>query len=362
VFLIAVAAIVAYPIVWEATTRFHVLSAIPAALLLAAMSIALIVMARRFSLQSPAWIAVAGATFNALLLAYATKEVIPFALELTLIGVVAFLLSMSNAGWLLAIESDLVAIFLIIAALIDESMDSRPAIVIALLVFVVMWTIAVAHVPAQVAVASFIGLAGASALVLPSSSLAVLGGIAAVVAAEIARHSGWRSFAWQSAAWAMFSAVAGGLVVYAASAFLQNGGMSIVPWPVLATVALCVISFVRLEHARFLMLMIAVFGVAGIAIASASSLIHGDTSTHALLRTAILSAIALGLASAGRMWRVPEASQLAVLTLALTGVQVIVQDLLTGNAAVMFVALAIYGSAMLAMARLRKTGAAPALT
>ncbi|MEO6487366.1 MAG: hypothetical protein ABIO78_05400, partial [Thermoanaerobaculia bacterium] len=100
VFHCVVAAAVAYPVVWEVTTRFGVLSAVTAALLLAGFSIALIFVARLHALPLPAWIAAAGATLDALLLAYATKEVIPFLVALTLIGVVALLLSMNHVGWL----------------------------------------------------------------------------------------------------------------------------------------------------------------------------------------------------------------------------------------------------------------------
>ncbi len=360
VFLIVVAAIVAYPIVWEATTRFHVLSATAAALLLAGMSIALIAMARRFSLQTPAWIAVAGATFDALLLAYATKEVIPFALELTVVGIVAFLLAMSYAGWLLAIESDLVAIFLIIAAVIDESKDSRSPIVISLLLFAALWMIVTARVPAQVAVASLIGLAGAAALVLPASSAAILGGVAAVVAAEIARHTSWRVFALQSTAWGVFAGVAGGLFMYTASAFVEGDVIVATPLPALMTAALCLAAFFRLNFARLPLLAIAACGAAGLTIHTAMTIISGSAATHALLRTAILVVMSLALASIGRVWRVPEASQLGAVTLVLTAVQVIVQELLTGRAGIMFVALAIYGSAMLGIARLRRAPAASA--
>ncbi|HEX3069947.1 MAG TPA: hypothetical protein VHX14_15370 [Thermoanaerobaculia bacterium] len=360
VFSIVVAAIVAYPIVWEATTRFHVLSATAAAILLAAMSIALIAMARRFSLHSPAWIAVAGATFDALLLAYATKEVIPFALELTVAGIVAFLLTMKFAGWLLAIESDLVAIFLIIAAVIDESKDSRSSIVISLLLFSALWMIVTRRVREQVAVASLIGLAGAAALVLPASSAAILGGVAAVVAAEIAHHTSWRVFALQSAAWGVFAGVASGLFAYTASAFVEGDAIVATPLPALATAALCLAAFFRLNFARLPLLAIAACGAAGLTIHAVMRMLDASAVTHALLRTAILVVMALALASIGRVWRVPEASQLGAVTLVLTGVQVIVQELLTGRAGIMFAALAIYGSAMLGIAKLRRTSAASA--
>ena len=355
VFHCAVAAIVAYPIVWEATTHFHVLSAVTAAILLAGFSIALIVVARLYNMQSPAWIAVAGATLDALLLAYATKELIPFALELTFVGVVALILSMSYVGWLLAIESDLFAIALIIATLLDQSKDSRSPIVITLLVFAIGWMAMTSRASVQAAVAALIGIAGASALVLESSARTILWGFAAVVAAEIARHTSMRVFALQSAAWGVFAAIGGGLFSFAAVVILGDDGTAVIPVPALIAAALCLVAFARLDFARLPLLAIATCAAAAVAIHAATTAISGGSpGTHAIVRTIILAAAAVGLAMIGRRWNVAEASQLAVATLALTGVQVIAQELRAGTAAIMFIALAVYGGAMLAIARLRR--------
>src|SRR6266498_203061 len=73
----AVAAIIGYPVIAEAVTRFHVLGAAGAAIVIALFSIGMLIVARAYGLQLPAWIAVAGATIVALFLAYATKELIP---------------------------------------------------------------------------------------------------------------------------------------------------------------------------------------------------------------------------------------------------------------------------------------------
>ena len=380
VFHAAVAAIVAYPIVWEATVHFHVLSAVTAALLLVGFSIALIVVARLGGkssvapaaspavffpdagvaagttppLQLPAWIAVAGATLDALLLAYATGELIPFALELTFVGVVALILSMSYVGWLLAIESDLFALVLILMTLFSRSPDSRSPVVVTLLVFAIAWMTVTSRASVQVAVASLIGIAGASALVLSPSAMTILWGFAAVVAAEIARHTSSRVFALQSAAWGVFAAIGGGLFSFAAVVIFGDDGTAVIPMPALIAAALCLVAFARLDFARLPMLAIAVCAAAAVAIHAATTTISGGANTHAIVRTIILAAVAVALASIGRMWKLPEASQLAVATLALTGVQVIAQELRAGTAAIMFIALAVYGGAMLAIARLRR--------
>lgn len=361
----AVAAIVAYPIVWEATVRFHVLRAVTAALLLVVFSIALIVVGRLGgksrlapatpALQAAAWIAVAGATLDALLLAYATKELIPFALELTVVGVVALILSMNYVGWLLAIESDLFAIALIIATLLDQSKDSRSPAVVTLLVIAIAWMTVTSRASVQVAAASLIGVAGASALVLSPFAMTILWGVAAVVAAEIARHMSSRVFALQSAAWGMFAAIGGGLVTFAAVVIFGDDRTAIIPEPALIAAALCLVAFARTDFARLPLLAVATCAAAAVAIHAAATAIGGSPNTHAIVRTMILAVAAVTMASIGRMWRMPEASQLAIGTLALAGVQVIAQELRAGTAAIMFIALAVYGGAMLAIARLRRT-------
>lgn len=353
VFHCVAAAAVAYPIVWEATTHFHVLSAVTGALLLAGFSIALIVVAHLNALPLPAWIAAAGATWVALLLAYATRELIPFVLALTLIGIVAIILSMSYVGWLLATESDLFAIFLIMVTLIDPLKDNRYPVVASLLFFAVGWMAVTWRASIQVAVASWIGIAGASALVLPPSATTILWGFAAVVAAEIARRTSLRVFALQSAAWGILAAIGGGLFSFAAAVLVGNDAV-VTPVPALIAAALCLIAFARLNFARVPLLAIAVCGAAAVTIHATATAISGGADSQALVRTIVLAAAAVGLASIGRTWSMPEASQLAVGILALTGLKVIAQELRGGTAAIIFIALAVYGSAMLTIARLRR--------
>ena len=349
----AVAAIVAYPIIWEATTRFHVLSAITASILLVIVSVAFIAVARLYALESPAWIAVAGATLDALLLAYATKELIPFALGLTVAGVIAFLLSMTYVGWLLAIESDLFAIFLLAAAVLDQSQENRSAVVITLLVFAILWMAVTSAATAQAAAASLIGIGATSTLVLSPLAMTILCGVAAVIAAEIARRRSWLVFAWQSAAWGIIAAIGGGLFTFAAAVMIGDGRA--IPIAALIASVFCLAAFVRLESIRLPLLAIAAIGIAAIAIHFGTMMFAGGA---AVVRTIILCAAAVVLASIARRWRMAESSQLAVGTLIVAGVQVIAQELRSGSPAIMFIALAIYGSAMLAIARLRSVATA----
>jgi hypothetical protein len=338
-FDIAAAAAIGYPIIAEAVTRFHVVGAISAAVLLAAFSLGMLIVARLYDLQLPAWIAVAGATIDALVLAYATKELIPFALELTFVGVAAFALSLTYVGWLLAIESDLFAVFLVAAALLDETKENRSALVITLLVFAVAWMSVTMRANPQTAVATLIGIGAASALVLSPAGMTMLWAFAAVVAAELARRMAWRAFAVQSALWGIAAAIAGGLVPFVL------GDAGTIPIFAMIAAAFCLIAFARLDFARLPLLAIPVCAAAAVAMYI--------TGGAAVVRTMILAAAAVALAFVARRWNIAEAWQLAVVTLVLTGVQVIAQELRSGAPAMMFVALAIYGGAMLAIARLR---------
>ncbi|HXH37989.1 MAG TPA: hypothetical protein VNN08_05145 [Thermoanaerobaculia bacterium] len=355
VFYAATAAIIAYPIVWEATTRFGVLSANIAALVLAALSIGLIEAGRRYALPSFAWIAAAGATCDAILLAYATKELIPFFIEVTVIGAVAFLLDAKVAGWVLAIEADLLALLLLLLTLLDPSNDAHAAVAACLLLFAVISMAVSRGAMIQSATATLIGVVGSSLLVLSPASRTILWSVAALVAAEIARRGLTRAvtitFSVQSALWGVFAAVGGGLFSFAGAALVSRGEAVPYPLPALLGAALCLVAFLR--ERNVVLLGIAACGVTSVAmVLAAAPAGTASEGVHALIRTGVLAAASVALASIGRLWRVREASQLAIALLVLTGAKVIAQDLRIGTAAMMFIALAVYGGAMLAIAKI----------
>ena len=73
-------ALIGYPLVWEATVRFHVLTPAQGAGLLAALTGGALVLASRRQLQSLAWVVMFGALGSALGLAAATSAWVPFTL------------------------------------------------------------------------------------------------------------------------------------------------------------------------------------------------------------------------------------------------------------------------------------------
>ncbi len=360
IFYATTASIIAYPIVWEAATRFGVLSANMAALVLAGLSIALIEAGRRYAFPSLAWIAATGATCDAILLAYTTKSLIPFLVELTIVSAVAFLLHAEAAGWVLAVESDLIAVALIFLTLLDPSNDGRTMAAVCLFIFAAIWIAVSPRAMIQSAAASLIGIAGGTALLLVEPARTILWSVAALAAAEIARRGSSRTvtvtFLVQSAVWGAFAAIGGGLFSFAGSALLSREVLAI-PIPAIIGAALCLAAFLR---ARSVVLLgIALCGAAAMAMYALSLSIGNDgEGVHALVNTAVLASASVALALAGRLWQVREASQLAIVLLVLTGAKLVAQDLRTGTAAMMFIALAVYGSAMLAIAKIRTSSRA----
>ena len=358
IFFAVTAAVVAYPIVWEATTRFGVITAGFAALILTSLSIVLIVAGRTFSLSSLAWIAAAGATFDALLLAFATKDVIPFMLELSIVGVAAFLAKANFVGAVLAVESDLVAAVLIALPLVAGSSHGTVPVAGALLLFALVWVPVGGHATEQVAAASLIGIAGASTLLLSVSGRTILWSVAALIAAEIApaRHLTAGEHRVHRAERGLGSYGSRRTVAFFSSRrrpWPSRGEALIIPLPAFVAASLCLAAFLRKEN--IVLLAIAACGVISIAMYAVSAATGvASEGAHALLHTAVLSAIATALASAGRMGRVRQASRLAIVLLVLTGAKLALQDLRAGSAALIFGALAVYGIAILSIGRLRR--------
>ena len=154
--------------------------------------------------------------------------------------------------------------------------------------------------------------------------------------------------------WGVFAAIGGGLFTFAGAALLNRGETLAIPLPAMIGAALCLAAFLRCRSV--VLLGISLCGAASLALYLLSrSIGNASDGVHALLITAVLAAASVALAWAGRLWQVREASQLAIVLLLLTGAKVVAQDLRTGTAAIMFIALAVYGGAMLAIAKIRAT-------
>ena len=82
----------------------------------------------------------------------------------------------------------------------------------------------------------------------------------------------------------------------------------------------------------------------------------GDAGVAAALRTAVLAALALGLAIAARRVRWPELGWLVYPLVALGGIKLLLQDLREGRPATHVLSLALYGAVLVLAPRLLKPG------
>jgi hypothetical protein len=87
---------------------------------------------------------------------------------------------------------------------------------------------------------------------------------------------------------------------------------------------------------------------------------HGDAGVIATVRTSVLAAAALALAWAGRSERFRESGWLLYPLLAVGGLKLLAEDLPRSRPATLFIALALYGGALIVAPRMSRTGASRA--
>jgi hypothetical protein len=109
--------------------------------------------------------------------------------------------------------------------------------------------------------------------------------------------------------------------------------------------------------ARVLLALLAALGGAGLLIAVLAPVLAGtppDPGVLATVRTGVLAGAAVLLAGASRAQRGKELGWLLYPVLALGGVKLLVEDLRFSRPATLFVALALYGAALVATPRLAR--------
>lgn len=130
----ATAALIAYPLLYEAATRFHVLAPAAAAAALGAATLASLAVAAGARIQTLAWFAIAGALPTSLALTAATGAVLPFALADTALGIltlwIGYTIDWVWLRWPVAIVADL-AVLALPAALAAHTAPTTPAEIIA---------------------------------------------------------------------------------------------------------------------------------------------------------------------------------------------------------------------------------------
>jgi hypothetical protein len=219
-------------------------------------------------------------------------------------------------------------------------------------------------------VAIVLVLAG-TALVLPVWALGLTWAALAVVAAGLARHLGRLTLATHGAAYGIAAAVASGLLTHAfqtAFTAVGEGWTRAAPDTMVAFVAGALAAWLAagaaprtraIDRAPQLLLVATVAcGAAGLAIGGIVPLLadaFGDASAGmiATVRTAVWVVGALTLTALGRRPGWVEAAWLAYPALAAIGVKILLEDLQRSRPATLFLAFALYGAALMVVARAR---------
>jgi hypothetical protein len=440
-----VAAIIAFPLLWEAVTRFHLIGPGTAAAALATMTALALGVALRQRLQVLAWIALVPALVTLFALVAATGVVLPFAVAAIVLAV-GMQWTGYGADWVLlrwpaALVAD-VMVLALIARVSSRSWPDRPEQIIA--VQLLLLTGHVASVVTrtlvrgrdvnvfevlQTAAALAIGFGGAvyvaqatgfGATILAAINLAVGAGCYGVAFAFVARRQGlrrnfyfytslglilvlvstallfhgamvgvmWTALAvltsWlalrvgrtalnlHAAVYVIAAAGASGLLSTSATAL---AGSVDGPWAPLSTIALVVLAGalvcwaiptspaadldgVYARVARLLIAIVVVWSAGGWMVGVLSPPLAGapghgaDAGVIATVRTSVLAAAALVLAWAGRHTRFRESAWLLFPVLIAGGLKLLVEDLPRSRPATLFIALALYGGALIIAPRI----------
>jgi len=218
-------------------------------------------------------------------------------------------------------------------------------------------------------------LAGAGFL-LPPTPRGLFWAVLATGAALGARPAGRLTLAWHAAAYAIAAALASGLLGHAAEATFASPGA---PWSPASLAEIAVAAAVGVSAwalgaaparhpldrvPRVALLVALAAAAAGLLIGWIAPVVAGtpgagaDAGVVATVRTVVLALGALALAAMGRLdaWR--DARWLAWPVLALAGVKMILEDLPRSRPATLFLAFALYGTALILVPRLRRRAGA----
>jgi Predicted membrane protein (DUF2339) len=442
------AAMVAFPLVVEATTRFKVMGVPGSAVVLAALSVAFLYVAWRQRLQAVAWVAVLAALPTSLVLLAKTGVIAPFALYLIALGVatlwVGYTLEWTWLRWPTALVADAVVAGMALQALSPEHRDSFRVALLMQLTLLAAYLVSIAIrtlvrsrkvIPfevVQTAIALVVGFGGALYLTRATGAVpAMLGLVSLVLGAacyavafafvdrheDLARNayfyttlalvlvisglalelqSQWLGVVFaafgvlaavfwarhgrlymllHAAAYALAAGIASHALGYSASVLAVTPGG---PWAWPGAVMFLVLlgsslaawfASVRPDPAggapanvlRLSIAIVVVWVIAGCLTGAIAPAVAGraaadiDVGALATVRTCVLAAITLLAAWVGRHPRFREWAWLVYPLLVLIGLKMVVQDFKFSRPATLFIALALYGVALIVAPRLRKS-------
>lgn len=222
------------------------------------------------------------------------------------------------------------------------------------------------------ALALVLTLIGGSILLHGAALAVVLAGLA-VLTAWLGHRLSRSSLAMHSAAYSMAAAGVSGLISLAVTVFVITpadwGILSPSAWITLTATALCV-AIPRADSgtmpsllagiSRMVLALLLVFEGSGTLVASIAPALAGvppNAGVLATLRTAVLAGAAVLLAWARRYARTAELGRLLYPVLCIGGLKLLLEDFRYSEPSMLFVALGLFGAALVAAARLVKRGA-----
>ncbi len=443
------AALVAFPLAVEATTRFHVLTGTSSALVVSAVSAGLLFVAWRRRLRGLAWITVVGALPASAALLIQTGVVAPFAFYLVALGVATLWLSYSigwwGSRWPAALAADIAVAGVTLRAFAPEHRDDPAVAMLLLLLLLVGYfgSIAIRTLVrardvsrfevVQTIAALVVILGGAIFMARATGAVPAAIGVAALLVgaacygaavAVVGKRGGSElnfyfyttlalvlvlaGFAiaidgvWLGAVFALFGVLATGLwsrlgrlflllhgVVYIVAAGIVSGALgygvgtlvagTAGPWAVPDAVMLVVLVASALSAglaatrtmrhrtelaigARFVITIAFVWIAAGSMIGFIAPVAGGladrsvDPGVLATVSTGVLSLATLLIAWLGRHARFREWGWLVYPLLIGIGLKLVTQDFKHSRPATLFIALALYGAALIVAPRLLRRG------
>jgi hypothetical protein len=441
------AAMVAFPVVLEATTRFKVFPGAASAAALAVLTAGILAVAWRRRLQALAWIAVVVAIPTSVVVLAKTGVVVPHAFFLMLFGVAALWMGYSldwlAVRWPVAAAADIVVVGVTLRALAPEPQETPAAALTVQMTLLGVYLASIAIrtlvrgrnvIPfevVQTAAALVVGLGGALSVTRATGSgagelgvLSVLIGAACYGVAfafiEYQQNRGRNVYFYtslaivlvligvtvllpgpavtgvlaalavvSSAAWSRIgrlfllihaavyitaAAIVSGAVGYDLREVLAGAGP---PWPLPSSAMLVVLLAGALSAwlaarepandgspwariPRFLIVLVLVLSAGGAVVGYLAPAVGRqpdgsiDTGVLATIRTGVLAIAALAVAWIGRHPRFREWDWLVYPLLVGIGVKMAVQDFMHSRPATLFVALALYGGALIMAPRLRR--------
>jgi len=452
VFHALAAAMVAFPLLLEATTKFKVLPGATSALAIAVLTAGLLFVAWRRRLHAVAWVTVIVALPTSIVMLAQTGVVVPFAFYLIAFGVatlwMGYSLDWRAIRWPVALAADMVVIGVTLRALAPEHLDAPNVAMLVQLSLLSAYVISIAIrtlvrgrnvIPfevVQTTAALIVGFGGAVSvtratgahpttlgiaslvigaacygvafafidrredrgrnvyfyttlalvqvltgftLVLGGHWLGAVFGALAVLAALLWFRVGRLFMLLHGAAYIVAAAVVSDTLSYCSWA-LAAGAVG--PWTLPDAVMLVVLvagawsvgfaaaqpkldGSVFASGPRFVIILVFVWTAGGCVIGYLAPVVAGladrsvDLGVLATLRTGVLAVATLVIAWIGRHARFREWGWLVYPLLVGIGLKMVAQDFPRSRPVTLFIALALYGTALIVAPRLRRGGDSP---